>query len=166
MPPVQHCLLGFLAGFVAVAALAWFGLGSFVITVISLSTGLWIGTPVLLIGLALGLARKRAGWRLVAGVLGLALLLSAGVALGDRVCAWEIARAKAAGDRISQECSAFHRQTGRWPGTLAELGTPVPRLLRHAPGQDGRPSLWINDPRYLMGSWDYHPETRSWQFSD
>jgi hypothetical protein len=166
MPTARHCLLATAAWLVAVGTLAWFGLGGFAVHVLALGAGLWIGVPLLLMGLTLGLARKRAGWRLVAGVLGLALTLSAGVALGDRVCAWEIARAKAAGERISQECSAFHRQTGRWPGTLAELGMPVPRLLRHAPGQDGSPSLWINDPRYLMGSWNYHLETRSWQFSD
>lgn len=166
MPTARHCLLATVAWLVTVGMLAWFGLGSFAITLIAWSAGLWIGAPLLLIGLVLGLARHRAGWRLVAGVLGLALTLGTALALGSRVCEWEVSRAKAAGSAILEACLTYHRREGRWPETLAELATPAPRLLRLTRPQDGSPALWIADPRRLMGAWYYDPETREWQFSD
>ncbi len=97
MPIARHRLLTTVAWLVTVGTLAWFGLGSFVITMIAWSAGLWIGVPLLLVGLVLGLARHRAGWRLVTGVLGLALTFSTALALGSRMCEWEVSRAKAGG---------------------------------------------------------------------
>lgn len=169
MPTARHCLLATVAWLVTVGMLAWFGLGSFAITLIAWSAGLWIGAPLLLLGLLLGLSRKRhalAGRRLAIWIMGLGLTLGSGLFVGRRVCDWEVARAKAAGSAILEACLTYHRREGRWPETLAELATPAPRLLRLTRPQDGSPALWIADPRRLMGAWYYDPETREWQFSD
>lgn len=166
MPPARNCLLATTVWLVTVGTLAWFGLGSFAITVIALSASLWIGAPLLVVGLALGLARHRTGWRLVAAVLGLALTLGPALALGKRVCEWEVSRARAGGQGVFQDCQAHRERVGHWPENLAALGKPVPRLLRHARLQDGSPSLWIEDPRFLFGAWQYLPDTHTWQFSD
>jgi hypothetical protein len=166
MPTARNFLLATTAWLVTVGTLAWFGLGSFALTLIALSAGLWIGTPLLLIGLVLGLARHRAGWRLVTGVLGLTLTLGAGVTLGSRLCEWEVARAKAGGQGIFQDCQAHREHEGYWPENLAALGKPAPRLLRHARLQDGSSSLWIEDPRFLFGAWHYIPDTNAWHFSN
>lgn len=169
MPIARHRLLATVAWLVTVGTLAWFGLGSFAITVIAWSAGLWVGAPLLLLGLLIGLRSKRhalAGRRLAIWIVGLGLTLGTALALGKRVCEWEVSRAKAGGQGIFQDCQAHREREGHWPENLAALGKPVPRLLRHARLQDGSPSLWIEDPRFLFGAWQYLPGTNTWQFSD
>jgi hypothetical protein len=148
----------------------------FLLGIVVIGASVWIGGPLLAVGIIMLLIAARRqqslapAMRLLAGVVlavcfgGTAMLVNHFVQKGA------VLDAKAYPQKIAPLLETYRRAHGTYPATLDQLPSKpsVPRLLRSPYGyrSDGQSySFSFPEPGGLIDTWQYDSETRQWHLS-
>lgn len=146
---------------------AYFGLGGVAQWFVVTAVGVWIWMPLGVATLLYAMLTVRSnGWlslRPLGWVVGIALAAFISCGLGERLCEWEIGRAKKSGIEVARRVDGYLAATGSLPSSFAEVDRhlTIPRLLRYE-RMDDHFDMVVYDPRELFLAWAYNAETGQW----
>lgn len=147
----------------------------FFLLVFVIGGGLWIGLPLIVIGIIVALISKALNRStkipicFIATVLAVISLGGLSIPANSLVYQWAEIEAKAYPDKVRPLLDDYRKEHGVYPKSLDELQgkPPVPRLFKawsyRSNGSDY--SFSFPQPGGLIDQWDYDSKTRKWSLS-
>lgn len=155
----------------AMFAAAYISCGHIDFRVILILSAIWVGGPLLLLAVLVGLYRTKPhgwhAWQPACWVLGAVVAAFLTHELNMRVFYWEQERGQKYPALVEAELDQFRLSHGRYPNTLQELGstTPLPRLIIYRVDA-GEYALDLLNDGMGSGNSHYDRNTRTWSSSD